>query len=124
LLRTGRDVDRISAGVLLRVGAQYITGPPCLLLLLDLQDERIGDPFVVPRNEDQLDGNPDVGSVRAAVLAGTDEANNDHGTSWHPLEIRSSFSSWDKSCNLMRWAAKAIIERLATQGSESFVRRD
>jgi hypothetical protein len=104
-------------------GAQYITGPQCLLLMLDLQDERIEDPYVMAMTEDQIYGNPMEESVRAAVLAGTDEANREHGTTWHPLEIRYSFSSWDKRCNLMRWAAKAIIDQLATQGPESFAVR-
>lgn len=105
-------------------GAQYITGPECLLLYLDLQDERIEDPIVSALNEDRLYGNPNDTDVRAAVLAGTDEANNEHGTNWHPLEIRYSYSSWNKGCTLMRWAAKAIVDQLVTQGIESFVRRD
>jgi hypothetical protein len=105
-------------------GAEYLTGPQILLLLLDLQDERIEDPYVAAMDEDRLYGNPEAGRVREAVLAGTDEANSDHGTSWHPLEVRYSYSSWDRSCNLMRWAAKAIVERLATQGPEPFDRRD
>ncbi len=105
-------------------GTQYITGPQCLLLLLDLQDERIDDPFVAALNEDLIYGNPEDHCVRTAVLAGTDEANSEHKTSWHPLEIRYSFSSYDKRCTLMRRAARAIVEQLATQSPESFARRD
>ena len=81
---------------------KYVTGPQILLLMLDLQDERIEDPLITAMIEAQIYGNPAEESLRAAVLAGTDEANRDHGTAWHPLEIRYSFSSWDKRCNLMR----------------------
>jgi hypothetical protein len=98
---------------------QYITGPQSLLLMLDLQPERIADPFVTPLNVCPIYGQPEDIIVRAAVLAGTDEANAEFGTNWHPLEIRYSYSGYDnKRCGLMHWAAYNIVKELAQRGPE------
>jgi hypothetical protein len=86
---------------------QLITGPQCLLLMLDLQCERIVDPFVTALNTCPIYGRPEDNTVRTAVLAGTDEANAEFGTNWHPLEIRYSYSGYDnKQCRLMGRAAQ------------------
>ena len=105
-------------------GALYITGPQYLYLLLDLQQERIADPIVTPINVDQVYGNPIDEAVRAAVIAGCEEGNAAHGTNLWPLEIRYSFSSYNRECNLMRWAARAIVEQLAEKGLDSFPLRE
>jgi hypothetical protein len=101
-------------------GAQYITGPQYLVLLLDLQNERIDDPYVVALGEDGLYETFPEENVRSAVLEGTDAANRQCNTNIHPLEIRYFFSSYDKTCRLMRGAAKAIVEELARKGPENF----
>ena len=73
---------------------QYIAGPQCLQLTLDLQIERIADPFVTTFNVCPIYGQPEDAVVRAAVLEGTDEANVHFGTAWCPLEIRYSHSGY------------------------------
>jgi hypothetical protein len=101
--------------------AQYVTGPQYLYLMLDLQDERVAEPFVTAFNVCTVYGRPDDAVVRAAVLAGTDEANAEFGTSWHPLEIRYSYSGYDnKRCGLMRRAAYDIVTGLAQRGADRF----
>lgn len=98
---------------------QYITGPQCLLLMLDLQSERIVDPFVTAVNVCPIYGQPEEAVVRAAVLAGTDEANAEFGTTWHPLEVRYSYSGYDnKQCRLIHWGAYNIVKELAQRGPE------
>ena len=98
---------------------QYITGPQCLLLMLDLQDERIPDPVVSAIDVCRIHGAPTDAVVQRAVLAGTDEANAEFGARWHPLAIRYSYSGYNvEQCNLMRWAAYNIVKELATQGPE------
>jgi hypothetical protein len=96
---------------------QYITGPQCLLLMLELQPDRIADPLVTAINVCPIYGQPEDAVVRAAVLAGTDEANTEFGTSWYPLEIRYSYSGYDnKQCQIMGWAAYSIVKELAQRG--------
>jgi hypothetical protein len=93
---------------------QYITGPQCLLLMLDVQPERIADPFVTALQVCPIYGQPADDVVRAAVLAGTDRANAEFGTSWHPLEVRYSYSGYDNArCHLMDWAGYNIVKALA-----------
>jgi hypothetical protein len=100
----------------------YITGPQCLLLMLDLQPERIADPFVTAITVCPMYGQPEDAVVRAAVLAGTDEANAEFSTSWHPLEVRYSYSGYDnKQCRLIGWAAYNIVKELAHRGPDGFV---
>jgi hypothetical protein len=96
---------------------RYITGPQALLLLLDLETECIPDPIVVALNVCPVYGQPQDEVVRAAVLAGTDEANAEFATNWHPLEIRYSYSGYDnRNCALMGWAAYNIVKELAERG--------
>jgi hypothetical protein len=49
--------------------------------MIDLQHERIADPFVTALNACPIYGRPDDAVVRAAVLRGTDEANAKFGSS-------------------------------------------
>ncbi len=98
---------------------QYITGPQSLLLRLDLQLERIDDPFVTALNVCQLYGNPLDEVVRTAVLRGTDEANAEFGTHWHPLEIQYSYSGYDtEHCKIMGSAAYNVVKEIAAHGVE------
>jgi hypothetical protein len=93
------------------------TGPQDLLLMLDLADERIDNPFVTALGECPVYGRPDDAVVRAAVLRGTDEANAEFGTRWHPLEIRFWYSGYDgRECRLAGWAAYNIVKALAGRG--------
>jgi hypothetical protein len=96
---------------------QIITGPQCLLLMLDMQSERIEDPFVSATDVCSVYGKPDDAVIRAAVLKGTDEANAEFGTSWHPLEIRFSYSGYDnQQCRLASQASYNIVKALAERG--------
>src|SRR5262245_291629 len=99
---------------------QYFTGPQCLTLMLDLQSERVADPFVTAFNVCPIYGQPEDATVRAAVLAGTDEANAEFGTSWHPLEIKYSYSGHDnKRCGLMSRAAYDTVKELTERGVDA-----
>lgn len=90
------------------------TGPQDLLLLLDLADERIVDPFVSAIDVCPVYGRPTDEAVRAAVLAGTDRANAECGTSLHPLEVRFSYSGYDSErCSLAGRAAYNIVRAIA-----------
>lgn len=96
---------------------QIITGPQCLLLMLDMQAERIDDPFVSAINVCPVYDCPDDAVVRAAVLKGTDEANAEFRTNWHPLEIRFSYSGYDsQKCRLAGRAGYNIVKALAERG--------
>ena len=96
------------------LAAQIITGPQHLLLLLDLADERIADPFVSAIDVCPVYGRPTDEAVRAAVLAGTDRANAEFGTSLHPLEVRFSYSGYDcERCSLSGAAAYNIVRAVA-----------
>ncbi|QEL14638.1 hypothetical protein [Limnoglobus roseus] len=90
------------------------TGPQDLLLLLDLADERIADPFVSAIEVCPVYGRPTDEAMRAAVLAGTDRANGECGTSLHPLEVRFSYSGYDRErCSLAGAAAYNIVRAIA-----------
>jgi hypothetical protein len=96
---------------------QIITGPQCLLLMLDMQPERIDDPFVSPIDVCPIYGQPTDEVVRSAVLSGSDRANAEFGTSWHPLEIRYSYSGWNtERCDIMGQASYNIVAALAKLG--------
>jgi hypothetical protein len=93
------------------------TGPQDLLLMLDMQTERIDDPYVSAIDVCPIYGRPTDAPVRAAVLKGTDEANAEFGTSWHPLEIRFRYSGYDNErCRLAGWAGYNIVKALAELG--------
>jgi hypothetical protein len=100
-------------------GIQYVTGPQILLLLLDLQLERIADPFVTALSVCAMYGQPDDAVVRSAVLRGSDEANAEFGVKWHPLEIKYSYSGYDNNrCSLMARGAYDIVKALAQHGPD------
>lgn len=104
-----------------RKGAYFVTrfttGPQDLLLMLDLADERIADPFVTCIAPCALYRQPDDAVVRAAVLAGTDQANAECGTSLHPLEIRYWYSGYDAArCSLFTRAAHEIVSQVHQRG--------
>ena len=101
-------------------GVLYVTGPQYLRLLLDLGSERVEAPAVIELQQANLYASPNDAAVRAAVLAGADEGNRACGSSLHPLEIRYAVSSGDRSCGLMRCAARAIVERMAKVGPGGF----
>lgn len=95
-------------------GTRYITGPQILLLLLDLQPERIADPDVTALDACPIYGPTPDEAVRAAVLDGTDRANAQFGTNLHPFDIRYSYSGWDtERCALASWAAYNIVQAVA-----------
>ena len=96
------------------LGTRYITGPQMLTLLVALADERVADPDVTALDVCPLYGPTAPEVVRAAVLAGTDRANAECGTSWHPLAIRYSYSGWDTAgCHLADWAGYNIVRAVA-----------
>ena len=99
---------------------RFTTGPQDLLLMLDLADERIADPFVTIIAPSQLYHQPDDAVVRGAVLAGTDRANAECGSSWHPLEIRYWYCGYDREhCSLFGRAAHEIVSQLHRHGLAS-----
>lgn len=99
--------------------ARYTTGPQDLLLMLDMENERINDPFVVALCICPIYGQPEDPTVRAAVLRGADEANAMHGTSWYPLEIKYWYSGYDNArCSLMARAAFDVVKALAERGPD------
>lgn len=98
---------------------RYITGPQSLLLMLNLQSEPIADPFVTAIDVCPMYGKPENSVVQSAVLAGTDQANAEFGTSWHAFEIKYSYSGYDnKRCSLMSRGAYDIVKELAHRGVE------
>ena len=98
----------------------YTTGPQWLTLLLDLQPERIDDPYVTATHECPMYGKPEDSVVRNAVLSGTDQANAEFKTTWHPLEIRYGYSGNDnQGCGLFRWAAYNLVKELAVRGVDA-----
>jgi hypothetical protein len=72
------------------VANRIITGPQSLLLMLDLQPERVETPVVTAIQICPVYGQPLDEIVREAVLSGTDRANREFGTNLHLLEIRYS----------------------------------
>jgi hypothetical protein len=94
---------------------QFVTGPSSLLLRLALADERIDSPDVTVLRPDPVYGNPDEAAARACVLAGTDEANSDCGTAYHPLAAEYVADN-DADGRLLRRAASAIVRRLSSGG--------
>jgi hypothetical protein len=97
-----------------------ITGPRLVLLRLELRDQRTEAPQVLPLSTEFPYRNPDVETVRVRVLEGTDEANREFGTSLHPWVIRYAVEDFNDSCPMLRYAARAIVERLAQEGEEGY----
>ncbi len=101
-------------------GAQIITGPASVLLRLELLDARIEDFDIAAYSTEGLYRNPDAATVRARVLEGTDEANEQYGTSLHPWSARYAVEDYNDKCLMLRRAAFAIVERLALYGDGGY----
>jgi hypothetical protein len=101
-------------------GVQIITGPRSVLLRLELLDERTEDFEVAAYTTEgpYRDPTPDV--VRARVLEGTDEANREFGTSFHPWLARYSIEDYSDESFLLRRAAYSIVARLARLGESGY----
>src|SRR4051812_23742510 len=101
-------------------GVQMITGPRLIILLLELLPERIDDPEVHAISTEYPYRNPDVATVQTRVLEGTDAANQEHGTAFHPWSIKFAVEDFSDACNLLRHAAHSIVDRLADQGENGY----
>jgi hypothetical protein len=103
-----------------RYRVSIITGPQSALLELELFAERI-EAFAVedlPSGRLDRDLSPEV--VRARVLEGTDAANREFGTTFHPWLARYVVESYSEECSILRRAAHAIVERLARHGDDGY----
>ncbi len=101
-------------------GVQIITGPRSVLLHLELLDERIEDFEVAALSTDGLYRSPDEVTVRARILEGTDEANRQFGTSFHPWLARYAVEDYSDECYMLRRAAFAVVERLAQRREDGY----
>ena len=101
-------------------GVTIITGPRSVHLKLDLRGDRTSVPEVVPLSTEFPYRNPDAATVRARVLEGTDEANKEFGTSYHPWVVRYAVEDFNEHCCLLRRAAQYIVQRLAEKGESGY----
>jgi hypothetical protein len=101
-------------------GVETITGPRSVILRLELRPERNEFPEVVPLFTQFPYRDPDPATVRARVLEGTDEANREFGTSLHPWMVKYAVEDYRDECPVLRYAARAILERLAQQGESGY----
>jgi hypothetical protein len=101
-------------------GVQIITGPQSVLLRLRLGSERVADFDAAAYSTEGLYRNVPEATGRARVLEGTDAANREHGTSFHPLWARYTVEAFNDECAILCLAAFAIVERLATCGDEGY----
>lgn len=102
-------------------GVTIITGPRSVLLRLELGDER-GDEIEVeveayPANPPLGYRDPPLAIVRARLFEGINAANRKYGTSFHVRQAKYHVDDCNDEYFMLRWAAFAIIERLATHGS-------
>jgi hypothetical protein len=101
-------------------GVQIITGPRSVLLRLELLDERIDDFEVAAYTTEGLHRDPTPDVVRSRVFEGTDEANSEFGTSYHPRLARYAVEDYNDECFLLRMAAYCIVARLAQVGESGY----
>lgn len=101
-------------------GVRITTGPRSVLLRLELLDERIEDFGVAAYATEGLYRDPTPDVVRVRVLGGTDEANHEFGTSFHPWLARYSIEDYSDECFLLRRAAYSIVARLAQFGESGY----
>ena len=101
-------------------GVQITTGPRSVLLRLQLLDERIEDFEVAAYTTEGLYRDPPPDVVRTRVLEGTDEANGEFGTSYHPWLARYAVEDYNDDCFLLRRAAYCIVARLAQAGENGY----
>lgn len=103
-----------------RFGVSIITGPRSVLLRLELLDERIEDFELIAISTVGLYRDPMPEVVRSRVLEGTDEANREFGTRFHPWAARYAVEDYTDDCYLLRRAAHAIVQRLAERGEAGY----
>lgn len=103
-----------------RYRVSIITGPQSVWLELELLDERIEDFEVTARYTGGLHRDPPPDIVRARVQEGTDEANREFGTSFHPWLARYAVDAYSEECFILRRAAYAIVTRLAQRGDDGY----
>jgi hypothetical protein len=101
-------------------GVQIITGPRSVLLRLELLDERIDDFEVAAYTTGGLYRDPPPDVVRTRVLEGTDDANREFATSFHPWLARYAVEDYGDECFLLRRAAYSIVARLAEVGESGY----
>jgi hypothetical protein len=98
---------------------QFITGPSSLSLRLAIGSMRPESLDVILLQRDSHYGNVNEAEAGACVLAGTDEANRECGTAFHPLAAEYVADN-DAKGRLLRWAAYSIVKRLAERGESGF----
>lgn len=101
-------------------GVQIITGPRSVLLRLEVLDERCNEFEVIALEKNWLYSNPPPDVVRSRVLEGTDEANLQFGTAFHPWLARYAVEDYNDQCIMLRRAAYAIVQRLAERGEAAY----
>jgi hypothetical protein len=101
-------------------GVQIITGPRSVLLRLELLDERIEDFEVAAYTTEGLYRDPTPDVVRTRVFEGTDEANSEFGTSYHPWLARYAVDDYNDECFILRRAAYCIVARPAQVGESGY----
>lgn len=101
-------------------GVRIITGPRSVLLRLGLLEERIEDFGVAAYTAGGPPRDPTPDVVRTRVLEGTDEANSEFGTSYHPRLARYAIEDYNGECYLLRRAAYCIVARLAQAGESGY----
>jgi hypothetical protein len=101
-------------------GVQIFTGPRSVLLRLELREERIEDFELAAYTTEELYGDPSPDVVRTRVLEGTDEANREFGTSYHPRLARYAVEDFNDECFILRRAAYCIVARLAKVGERAY----
>ena len=69
---------------------------------------------------DGLYRDPPPEVVRARVLEGTDEANRELRTAFHPWLARYAVEDFNERCVILRRAAFAIVQRLAERGEVGY----
>jgi hypothetical protein len=102
-----------------KFAAQFITGPSSIFLRLEFSEHRIDLPAITLLQSDFRYGNPDECSARESLIAGTDDANIECGTNFHPKSAEYIADN-DRNGLLLRIAASAIVKRLAERGEAAF----
>jgi hypothetical protein len=117
-MRSRRDVTFTKHDGLF--GVSIITGPRSVLLRLVLLEERIRDFEVAALRAEGLYRDPPPDVVRARVLEGTDAANREFGTRFHPWLARYAVEDYNDDCFILRTASYAIVQRLSEHGESGY----
>jgi hypothetical protein len=104
-------------------GVSIITGPRSVRLQLALLDERIEDFEIAALWTGRLYRDPPPEVVRARVLEGTDAANREFGTRFHPWLARYAVEDYNDECFMLRGAFYAVVQRLAEYGESGYERQ-